>query len=99
MVNLARNRLLAAVAVLVMALTSVAGAADAPPAGAARHDPFESHDFDRPPDDPAAVARVKQVFSVNCAFCHGSDGRYCGIRVCTEFPILRRRTCSMIINM
>ncbi|MBS0422684.1 MAG: c-type cytochrome [Proteobacteria bacterium] len=75
MANLARTGLLAAVTVLVMALTSVSGAADEPPAGAAKPNPFESHDFDRPPDDPAAVARGKQVFSVNCAFCHGSDGR------------------------
>ena len=29
----------------------------------------------RPSGDPAAIARGKQVFSVNCAFCHGSDGR------------------------
>lgn len=26
-----------------------------------------------PPADPAKVARGKQVFSVNCSFCHGSD--------------------------
>jgi len=32
-------------------------------------------DFPRPPSDPAAVARGKQIFSVNCAFCHGSDAR------------------------
>jgi cytochrome c oxidase cbb3-type subunit III len=32
-------------------------------------------DFPRPPADPVAVARGKQVFSVNCGFCHGSDGR------------------------
>ncbi|HVW71018.1 MAG TPA: c-type cytochrome [Steroidobacteraceae bacterium] len=32
-------------------------------------------DFPRPPSDPAAVARGKQVFSVNCSFCHGSDAR------------------------
>ena len=28
-----------------------------------------------PPADPAQIARGKQVFSVNCGFCHGSDGR------------------------
>ena len=27
------------------------------------------------PDDSAAVARGKQIFSVNCGFCHGSDAR------------------------
>ena len=32
-------------------------------------------DFPRPPSDPAAAARGKQIFSVNCAFCHGSDAR------------------------
>jgi mono/diheme cytochrome c family protein len=32
-------------------------------------------DFPRPPGDPAAIARGKQVFSVNCGFCHGSDAR------------------------
>jgi cytochrome c oxidase cbb3-type subunit 3 len=29
----------------------------------------------RPPADPAVVARGKQIFSVNCSFCHGSDAR------------------------
>ncbi len=29
----------------------------------------------RPPADPAMVARGKQIFSVNCSFCHGSDAR------------------------
>lgn len=82
MANLGRNGLLTAVTALVLALTALiialtSGpvAADEPPAAAAKRNPFESHDFDRPPDDPAAVARGKQVFSVNCAFCHGSDGR------------------------
>jgi mono/diheme cytochrome c family protein len=32
-------------------------------------------DFPRPPGDPAAIARGKQIFSVNCGFCHGSDAR------------------------
>lgn len=32
-------------------------------------------DFPRPPGDPAAIARGKQTFSVNCAFCHGSTAR------------------------
>lgn len=32
-------------------------------------------DFPPPPSDPAAVARGKQVFGVNCSFCHGSDAR------------------------
>jgi cytochrome c oxidase cbb3-type subunit III len=29
----------------------------------------------RPPADPAVVERGKALYSVNCAFCHGSDGR------------------------
>ena len=29
----------------------------------------------RPPADPALVARGRQIFSANCAFCHGSDAR------------------------
>ena len=34
-----------------------------------------ANDAPRPPGDPAQIARGKQVFSVNCGFCHGSDGR------------------------
>lgn len=30
---------------------------------------------DRPPDDPAAVARGKALYGVNCQFCHGADIR------------------------
>jgi cytochrome c oxidase cbb3-type subunit 3 len=29
----------------------------------------------RPPGDPAAIAHGKQIFSVNCSFCHGPDAR------------------------
>jgi mono/diheme cytochrome c family protein len=32
-------------------------------------------DFPRPPADPQAIERGKQIFSVNCAFCHGSSAR------------------------
>lgn len=32
-------------------------------------------DFPRPPGNPEAIARGKQIFSVNCGFCHGSDAR------------------------
>jgi mono/diheme cytochrome c family protein len=32
-------------------------------------------DFPRPPGDPAAIGRGKQIFSANCSFCHGSDAR------------------------
>jgi cytochrome c oxidase cbb3-type subunit III len=37
--------------------------------------PLAAQDFPRQPDDPASIAHGKQTFSVNCAFCHGSDGR------------------------
>jgi cytochrome c oxidase cbb3-type subunit III len=30
---------------------------------------------ERPPADPAVVARGKAIFGVNCAFCHGVDAR------------------------
>lgn len=34
------------------------------------------HDYpDRPAGDPARIAHGKQLFGVNCAFCHGSDAR------------------------
>ena len=29
----------------------------------------------RPPADPAVVARGKEIYAVNCAFCHGEDAR------------------------
>jgi cytochrome c oxidase cbb3-type subunit III len=44
-------------------------------AGSAKPAAVAGPDFPRPPGDPAAIARGKQVFSVNCAFCHGSDAR------------------------
>jgi cytochrome c oxidase cbb3-type subunit 3 len=37
--------------------------------------PANAVDFPSPPSDPAAAARGKQIFSVNCGFCHGSDAR------------------------
>src|SRR5689334_8409838 len=30
---------------------------------------------ERPPADPALVAKGSQLFGVNCSFCHGSDAR------------------------
>lgn len=45
-------------------------------AGAAENEkPAAVGDYPRPPSDPAAAARGKQAFSVNCAFCHGSGAR------------------------
>jgi mono/diheme cytochrome c family protein/small nuclear ribonucleoprotein (snRNP)-like protein len=46
-----------------------------PVASADAAPPVAGPDFPRPPEDPAAVARGKQVFSVNCGFCHGSNAR------------------------
>src|ERR1700722_15765009 len=37
--------------------------------------PAAAQDFPRPAGDPAAIERGKQVFGVNCGFCHGSDAR------------------------
>jgi mono/diheme cytochrome c family protein len=44
------------------------------PADAAKP-PVAVSDFPRPPEAPAAIERGKQVFSVNCGFCHGSGAR------------------------
>jgi cytochrome c oxidase cbb3-type subunit III len=41
------------------------------PAGAARPSAYP----ERPPADPAVVARGKATFGVHCSFCHGSDAR------------------------
>jgi cytochrome c oxidase cbb3-type subunit 3 len=59
----------------------LAGQTPAPPAkpaaptkAAAR--PARPKDYpDRPVGDPAKIAHGKQLFGVNCAFCHGSDAR------------------------
>lgn len=38
--------------------------------------PVRPKDYpDRPAGDPAKIAHGKQIFGVNCAFCHGSDAR------------------------
>jgi cytochrome c oxidase cbb3-type subunit 3 len=47
------------------------GAKQAPGGGAA---PFVAYP-PRPPADPAVVARGKEIYAVNCAFCHGEDAR------------------------
>src|SRR4051812_15529367 len=75
MAVLGRAGWLAALASLILLLTSASQAVADPPVGAQKKNPFESHDFDRPPEDPGSSARGKQIFSVNCSFCHGSDGR------------------------
>jgi cytochrome c oxidase cbb3-type subunit 3 len=57
------NSMLAACGITALAVASWAA------------NPAAGQDFPRPPSDPAAIARGKQVFSVNCGFCHGSDAR------------------------
>jgi len=54
---------------------SEAAISDDHAAGSAKPPAAAGPDFPRPPGDPAAIARGKQVFSVNCGFCHGSDAR------------------------
>src|SRR5947208_7274597 len=46
-----------------------------PPAGGRGGGGIRSAYPQRPPADPAAVERGRGMFSVNCAFCHGSDAR------------------------
>jgi mono/diheme cytochrome c family protein len=53
---------------------TTAASSESPPAANSPATPA-SGDFPRPPSDPAATARGKQIFSVNCAFCHGSGAR------------------------
>lgn len=55
-----RGRLSSALALIGICTVMAAHAADEPP---------------QAPHDPARVTRGKQVFSVNCSFCHGSDAR------------------------
>ena len=46
-----------------------------PPAGGRGGGGMRSAYPQRPPADPAAVERGRGLYSVNCAFCHGSDAR------------------------
>ena len=76
MANLKRAALpVAALAALAIACAGGAQAAAEPAAAAAKPADFVGQDFPRPSGDPAAIGRGKQVFSVNCSFCHGSDAR------------------------
>jgi cytochrome c oxidase cbb3-type subunit III len=53
------------------------GKAPTPAAAQTAIDPslFLSPYPQRPPGDPAAITRGKQLFGVGCGFCHGSDAR------------------------
>lgn len=68
---------LTAASFLAGSIASVAGAQapDQPAASPAKSPDGVGQDFPRPPGDPAAIARGRQIFSVNCGFCHGSDAR------------------------
>jgi cytochrome c oxidase cbb3-type subunit 3 len=50
-------------------------AAGPPPPAGGRGGGMRSAYPQRPPADPAAVERGRGLYSVNCAFCHGSDAR------------------------
>jgi cytochrome c oxidase cbb3-type subunit III len=52
-----------------------ASSAGQPATGASKPVAVAGPDFPRPPADPAAIARGKQTFGVNCGFCHGSGAR------------------------
>ena len=68
-----RGALLFAIAMVVVAQPP-ARPAQAAGAGARQRRPGSAFP-QRPPEDPAAVDRGKAIYSVNCAFCHGSDAR------------------------
>ena len=63
---------------VVLASSAVMGVAQTPaptPAPAPAQGGFANAYPPRPAGDPAVVARGKQVYEVNCSFCHGSDAR------------------------
>ena len=68
-------RILALAAALSIASQAGAQAQSPPAASPSKPPDAVGQDFPRPPGDPAAIARGKQIFSVNCGFCHGSDAR------------------------
>jgi cytochrome c oxidase cbb3-type subunit III len=70
-----RAKLGVAALAAMAALGAPLQAADQPANAAPKPPPAAGPDFPRPPGDPAAIARGKQIYSVNCAFCHGSTAR------------------------
>jgi mono/diheme cytochrome c family protein len=68
-------RVLALSAALSIASRAGAQAPDQPAINPAKTPGIAGQDFPRPAGDPAAIARGRQVFGVNCGFCHGSDAR------------------------
>ncbi len=61
---------LAGICLLVLGISATPVAAQGQPRGPAT---FPAQQ--RPPDDPALIARGKQLYGVNCQFCHGADLR------------------------
>ena len=61
---------LAGTCLLALGLTAAPAAAQGPPRGPAT---FPAQQ--RPPGDPALIARGQQLYGVNCQFCHGADLR------------------------
>src|SRR5919112_737356 len=66
---------------LVAAMFAVAGAQQPPaagtpaPQGAPQPRPGTFPAQQRPPGDPAVIARGKTLYDATCAFCHGKDLR------------------------
>jgi cytochrome c oxidase cbb3-type subunit III len=71
---LAKSGILALAAIAALG-ASQGRAADQPEKDVPKPASAGGPDFPRAPGDPAAIARGKQIYSVNCAFCHGSTGR------------------------
>jgi cytochrome c oxidase cbb3-type subunit 3 len=64
----------AAAALVVSTLAAQAPPAQTPPPQRGRGgDSFPAQQ--RPPGDPAVIARGKALYGVNCTFCHGPDLR------------------------
>src|SRR6266849_2197504 len=56
------------------ALLAIAAAAQAPPPGGRRSGGFVPGQ-QRPPGDPAQIARGKTLYGISCTSCHGTDLR------------------------
>src|SRR5712691_6858045 len=56
------------------ALLAIAAAAQAPPPGGRRSGGFVPGQ-QRPPGDPAQIARGKTLYGIHCTSCHGADLR------------------------